>query len=62
MSEDISIFMLLREVEMLLMKYKMVEVLEDKLMFLDELIEFCFGFFNLENLLESRGLENKKME
>lgn len=62
MSEDISIFMLLREVEMLLMKYKMVEVLEDKLMFLDELIEFCISFFNLENLLESRGLENKKME
>lgn len=37
-------------------------MLEEKFMFLDELIEFCISFFNLENFLESRSLENEKME
>lgn len=37
-------------------------MLEEKFFFLDELIEFCISFFNLENFLESRSLENEKME
>ena len=62
MSEDTSTPMSPREAEMLSMKHKMAEVLEDKLMLSDELIESRTSLSNLENLLESRGLENKKME
>ena len=50
------------ESEILSMKQKLAALLEEKLMLSDELIESRTSLSNLENLLESRSLENEKME
>ena len=62
MNEDAASPMSPREVEILSMKQKMADMLEEKLMLSDELIESRTSLSNLESLLESRGLENEKME
>ena len=61
-SEDSTSPMSPRESEILSMKQKMAAMLEEKLMLSDELIESRTSLFNLESLLESRSLENEKME
>ena len=61
-SEDSTNPMSPRESEILSMKQKMAAMLEEKLMLSDELIESRTSLSNLESLLESRSLENEKME
>ncbi|XP_078346427.1 uncharacterized protein LOC144631753 isoform X1 [Oculina patagonica] len=61
-SEDSTSPMSPREIEILSMKQKMAAILEEKLMLSDELIESRTSLSNLESLLDSRSLENEKME
>lgn len=61
-SEDPTSPMSAMESEILSMKQKLAAMLEEKLMLSDELIESRTSLSNLENLLESRSLENEKME
>ena len=61
-SEDSTGEMSPMESEILSMKQKMAAMLEEKLVLSDELIESRTSLSNLENLLESRSLENEKME
>ena len=61
-SEDSTSPMSPRDLEILSMQRKMAGILEEKLRLSDELIESRTSLSNLENLLESRSLENQKME
>ena len=61
-SEDSTSPMCPMEIEILSMKQKMAAMIEEKLMLSDELIESRTSLSNLESLLESRSLENTKME
>lgn len=61
-SEDSTSPMSPTEIEILSMKQKMATILEEKLMISDELIESRTSLSNLESLLQSRSLENEKME
>ena len=61
-SEDSTSPMSPMEIEILSMKQKMAAMIEEKLMLSDELIESRTSLSNLESLLESRSLENTKME
>lgn len=51
-----------RELEILSMKRKMADILEEKLALSDELIESRTNLSNFESLMQSRSLENQKME
>ena len=61
-SEDSTCPMSPRDLEILSMKRKMADMLEEKLMLSDELIESRTSLSNLGSLLESRSLEKQKME
>lgn len=61
-SEDSTSPMSPMEIEILSMKQKMAAMIEEKLMLSDELIESRTSLSNLESLLESRSLENAKMD
>ena len=61
-SEDSTCPMSPRDLEILSMKRKMTDMLEEKLMLSDELIESRTNLSNFGSLLESRSLEKQKME